>query len=123
MIEEIGDFNVIRKNKVWVLKSRMSSFEYYLQPNEIAACYRAYDRQKNLPKLRLPDLAFTHHFALMRQSVYNQLKAIAYNGASREELSKLIIKFETDHAEKSGYGFLGIENDIRRNSLLRNLTK
>ena len=121
MIDEIDGFTVTRKNNRWTLS--VSTFNYYLQPSELASCYRAYDRQKNLPKLRLPDLAFTHHFALMRQSVYNQLKAIAHNGVSREELSKLIIKFETDYAEKSGWSFLGIENDIRRNSLLRNLIK
>lgn len=118
-MEFIGNYLIYQMKPTPVIGR--DGFKYYLTPSELLNYKNLYDSQEHQIKRRYPELFITHYFVLMRQSVYMRAKAIAYKGLSDDELRKIIVDFEKEYAKENGFEYLGIENKIRREAILRNI--
>lgn len=116
---EIGDYIIYSMKPV--PKIGRGTFRYYLTSSELLIYMDRYNQHPHDIKRRHLDLFITHHFAEMRQAVYNKVKNNAYKGSSDEELMEMIIDLEKEYAKNSELEYLGIENKVRREALLRNV--
>ena len=98
-------------------------FKYYLQPNEIENYKKLYIQNKGRIDIRMFDYWLTNHFQNIHQNAFNRIRAVCLqrDSITKKEIKELIVKFEQDEIKDTEYEFLGIENNIRINSFVRNI--
>lgn len=105
--------------------AKSDKFQYYLQPNEIENYKRLFVENVGKVPFHRADYFLTNYFLDMHQNAFVRVRAVVLNKdkITKKEIKDCIVKFEKEEADKSEYPFLGIENNIRIDSFVRNIAK